>query len=81
MPEAKARDLSELPDPSSFGNFWFGVNGSSRDPAIFLSSISARYVAMKGEAGMVWENGRLAEFDTPLAALKALRKLANGRGR
>ncbi len=73
----------KLPSSDAHGNYWLGQK--TQCPAIFKSGLKGqigRYFASTGDAeggfGVLTDGGGLCYFDTPEAALKAIKKQLAG---
>lgn len=66
----------KLPKPDAFGSFWFGSKpGDPQHPAIIHSARLKGFIVSLGPRGMLFRGDKLAVYDTPQEAAKALRKL------
>lgn len=70
-------NLNKLPESDNYGNYWLNEDQHIGEPAIFPFKGGPRqkgkyYISLGDD--YLWSGGRLAEFDTPLMALKELRR-------
>lgn len=73
----------KLPKPDGYGNYWFGEPGMGTTPCIFRRAANdrgeqGRYFLSLGKGGIVFENGSIKEYRTPVMAMEDLNAKLGG---